>query len=107
MASSIKILNKQPCQIEYINQLITLSAFPVCHLSNVIVFRLDPAGQQPEHGNDLKWYYGNYNNEDGDPLLDTTARNDASKASSSCVKTSGPSFVVMVAPVLYVLMLNF
>jgi hypothetical protein len=36
--------------------------------------RLDPAGQQPEHDSDLKWYYGNYNNEDLEPFIDTTVR---------------------------------
>ena len=43
--------------------------------------RLDPAGQQPEHESDLKWYYGNYNNEDLEPFIDTTVRSERSAAS--------------------------
>ena len=61
--------------------------------------RLDPAGQQPDHGSDLKWYYGNYNNEDLEPFVDTTLGNDVASFATS---VSGlPTFSILFLPLLY------
>ena len=53
--------------------------------------RLDPAGQQPNHDSDLKWYYGNYNNENLEPFVEATERNKLAAATSTAAPDNKPS----------------